>query len=212
MFINPNVFKKLATAAWKNEELTIGHIADEYVISGRMWIMHVMEKYMTNKVRAILIELIGEFPEAGYAYTYGKSCDAQQEMPESIPNNDNIYIIPGLACESTHILITRDGVIQHMYQDELGGKHLINAIYSSMIRQDYIEEEKGEVSYYTPYKRGEWMLWSNNIMSFSCHTRNIKYIKEKAAVDALADIDLVYNEIGTETLAFRMQTLKEEEA
>lgn len=75
MFLNKTKFKRLVKEAWNADTLKVGCIYDGVVVCGGKWIVWVDGGYMPNWAKAILIEFIGEMPEYGTFWTYGKRYD-----------------------------------------------------------------------------------------------------------------------------------------
>lgn len=81
MFIKNANFKRLLKDAFKYHELNVGRTENGvFVVESPSWHMEVMEEYMTNEVKDLLVELIGDLPAAGQAMSYRQT----QEMPQNM--------------------------------------------------------------------------------------------------------------------------------
>lgn len=83
MFINKTVFKKLLKEAYNSNCLKIGNVYGGIVIYAGCWAIQCREGRMPNWFKAIVIELIGEFPDEGIVMKYGKGGLPQQTFAEN---------------------------------------------------------------------------------------------------------------------------------
>ncbi len=80
MFVNIIELKKLLKGAYKGNGLIAGNLDGGLVVmsASGTWGFRVEEEYVPNKLKAALIELIGDLPEAGEIYNYNpKSVQAE---------------------------------------------------------------------------------------------------------------------------------------
>lgn len=81
MFLNITEFKKILKNAYKGSGLTVGILNGNLVLtnSTRTWGVQVDGDYVPNKLKAALVELIGDLPEEGEVLSYTQD-GAQTEM------------------------------------------------------------------------------------------------------------------------------------
>lgn len=81
MFLNITEFKKFLKAAYKGSGLIVGILDGNLVLTnnGRTWGVQVEGEHIPNKLKAALVELIGDLPEEGEVLNYTQD-GAQTEM------------------------------------------------------------------------------------------------------------------------------------
>ena len=81
MFLNITEFKKFLKTAYKGSGLIVGVLDGNLILtnSSRIWGVQVDGDYIPNKLKAALVELIGDLPEEGEVLNYTKDA-AQAEM------------------------------------------------------------------------------------------------------------------------------------
>ncbi len=168
MFLKFNLWKKLLKEAWKGGGLWVGRREDSYYISDGWWIMKILKESMSNKEKAAMIELIGEFPEEGQSF-------------KALEKEGNQYEVGRM--EGLEEIIDRK--YPHDYQEtrliyQLGRKYcrvfqedtsdtciLMNNVISELIDAksiDPMDETPPEGPYGIP---GVCILvWENNVMKF----------------------------------------------
>lgn len=83
MFINPTVFKKIIKNSWSREGLTVGATEEEIFLAGGCWVIRAYKTEMQKKIKAAVIELIGDFPRTGEVFTCYKKKSTQYEIAEN---------------------------------------------------------------------------------------------------------------------------------
>lgn len=81
MFLNITEFKKFLKTAYKGSGLIVGVLDGNLILtnSSRIWGVQVDGDYIPNKLKAALVELIGDLPEEGEVLNYTQDA-AQTEM------------------------------------------------------------------------------------------------------------------------------------
>lgn len=176
MFLKFNLWKKLLKDAWKSVGLVVGSRGENYYISGGWWVLKILKDGMSNKEKAAMIELIGEFPEEGQSF-------------KALEKEGNQYEVGRM--EGLEEIIDRK--YPHDYQEtrliyQLGRKYcrvfqedtsdtciLMNNVISELIDAksiDPMEETPPE----GPYgQRGASILvWENNVMKFCMYGIDIQ--------------------------------------
>lgn len=83
MFVSATNFKKLIKKSWAAEGLTIGATENEIFLAGGSWVIRVFKREIPNKIKAAIVELIGELPAAGEVFTCYKKEATQYEVAEN---------------------------------------------------------------------------------------------------------------------------------
>lgn len=72
MFLNITALKKILTNFYKSTGLTVGRTETDLIVCNTYMGFQVDIDFVPNKLKAVLIELIGDLPEEGEFYTYSK--------------------------------------------------------------------------------------------------------------------------------------------
>lgn len=72
MFIKTAGLKKLMKAAIKGSGVVVGYVNNTYLVYTNYWGVSTPDVYASNKFKAAVIELIGDFPNEGECYHYRK--------------------------------------------------------------------------------------------------------------------------------------------
>lgn len=91
MFINTPAFKKMLAGAYKHQNLIVGNEGDEYIFSDGTWIIRVYKDMLTNKEKAAVIEVIGEFPGQDKILKMGKDMYSQYMLSNNAFDIRNIF-------------------------------------------------------------------------------------------------------------------------
>lgn len=203
MFLKPSIFKAMCSSAYKTSGLQIEHHADGvYAIGSSWWQVEVKDSMLSNKIKAIIVELIGDFPLTGEGYTYRKGedgkCSIQMEIEGTIYQNlEKCYGISQEIYESTPLYITQTNVLCNILQNiDTGDKTFINAMYLNLIDCDQIDYDAGECAPEGIHASGNTLIWSNNVMSFRCYVRSMKYKGEVELLEIFKTADLLYDRSG----------------
>ena len=202
MFINPKVFKRLCQQAWKSQSLHIEHIdrpeASWYMIRSDWWQVEVRADFLTNIVKANLIEMIGDLPNVGECVLYGKDEDPQMEI-EEIYFADLVEGAFSGRCKETYeptkLLLHSMGANLTIMQEESSmRKTLINSVFMDLLDGTLIDTDKGEcpVSKAMAIPEQKTILWANNVMALQCHQREPRYKKEAFIMKCLEREDMLY--------------------
>lgn len=81
MFLNTAGLKKMMKAALKSAGLYVGTLNEKYVVHASEWGLQTEIIYASNKFRAAVVELIGDFPEDGEYYRYWLQDGEVQQEP-----------------------------------------------------------------------------------------------------------------------------------
>ena len=183
MFIKESVFKKLAKQAWKNNVLVIINSNEVYHIELKFITLQVRKEFMSNKIKASLIELIGELPAEGEGYKYGEDCEPQK----SLCLFDRIDGYDGEECRETCVLIQRSGLLYNVYQTEKT-KVMVNNVLVSMVDTSNINEAAGEYAPDAPMLCDGYVIWCNNAMSLKVPVTSGTYTTDRAVLSIESDL------------------------
>ena len=201
MFINPKVFKRLCQQAWKSQSLHIEHIQGEgetswYMIRSNWWQLEVRSDFMTNVVKANLIEMIGDLPNVGECVLYGKGEDPQMEMEEiffrnmvtSTKDYTERYFPTKIYVQSTEAMLVV------MQEEKKKTKILVNSVFANLIDSMAIDKDKGETAPINAMSQesSTELRWINNVMAVQCYKRAPRYKKERLLLSFMEQEDMLY--------------------
>jgi hypothetical protein len=87
MFISSKVLPKLMKNAYK-VKLKIGNMNDGIIIISAEWMVWLDEQYISNKIKAAIMELLGTIPKSGEAFSVWKDAkEPQREIIDDIVKN-----------------------------------------------------------------------------------------------------------------------------
>lgn len=146
MFITTQGFKKLIKRAYKTRDLHIANDGLGYTIAGGYWRIWIKHDWIPKKELAAVIELTGELPAEGQAFTaYEEGNQYEIEFP-----NETSAIALALECktmlEITPLVLRyatgqQARVLQRADTREI---MLINDQFTDMITNKAIDHDKGE--------------------------------------------------------------------
>ena len=146
MFITTRGFKSLIKEMYTAKKLYIANDGEGYTISGWYWNIWIAHGWVPKKELAAIIELTGELPEAGEAFTASK--DGNQYEIEFQEEKDAMQL--ALHCDMkldvTPVVLKYDtGQQARVLQRQDNGKIvLINEKFIDMIDNGAVEYGKGE--------------------------------------------------------------------
>lgn len=186
MFIKESIFKKMAKQAWKNNMLVIIHADGVYHIELKWITLQVKREFMSNKIKASLIELIGELPAEGEGYKYGESSEPQQRLGLF----EHIDAVSGDECNPTCVLINNNGNIYNVLQTK-DSKIMVNNGFMSLIDTSQINEAAGEYEPGKPCLSDNHLTWINNVMALKVPVTLMRYRTDKIILSL--DEDLIFD-------------------
>lgn len=188
MFIKDSKIKKLVKKAYEASDLIVARYQEYWFIGIENIILQVKEKYLSNKIKAILVEHIGELPNEGEGYQYGPNgsqihldlYDDLFELYEEHIQNE---------CEATCAMIRRCQNIYFVMQALEGYRKLmVNEKYTALIDTKSIDIDNGESEVGLPVWYGYRLMWCNNVMAISVPVGEIKFTSERAILQIAEDI------------------------
>ena len=146
MFITTQGFKNLIKEMYKAKKLHIANDGEGYTISGWYWDIWIAHGWIPKKELAAIIELTGEMPAAGAAFTASK--DGNQYELEFLGEKDTMQLAwhCDMELDITPIVLKYDtGQQARVLQRQDNGKIvLINERFMDMIDNAVVEYGKGE--------------------------------------------------------------------
>jgi len=78
MFLNINKFEKEVKRQYKDKSITIGMVYDKneetdmLMLWAGIWAVYISSKYLSNKIKALVVELLGDMPKPGQIFEVSK--------------------------------------------------------------------------------------------------------------------------------------------
>ena len=188
MFIKDSVFKKLVKSAWKRNDLVIAHEGGYYRIEFGGCSMQIVDNNMSNRAKAVIVELIGDLPCGGEGYLYGEGCELQPHMDiydnlfEEFARNENER------CIGTSIMVRHCSDVHIVMQRRDLKKFMVNRVFAELVDSDRIDESAGEYMPGLPVYCGSYMAWGNNVMVLRIPITPVKYEIDKAVLSISGDL------------------------
>lgn len=146
MFITTQGFKRLIKQAYKTRDLHIANDGAGYTIAGGYWRIWIKHEWIPKKELAAIIELTGELPAEGQAFTvYEEGNQYEMELP-----NERSAMTIALECKMTleiTPLVLRYATGQQarvLQRADTREIMLINDQFMDMITNKAIDHNKGE--------------------------------------------------------------------
>lgn len=136
MILDITTFKKMVKAAADGHGLTIVNTGREIHFLGGYWIINIDRDRLHNKALAAVIELCGELPKEGEAFTVNKFGDKQMEM--DLGHTGVGKIVNGRPMKMTRVIV--DGY--RAFQDDEGTITLIREIFVNLISAKNIDQDE----------------------------------------------------------------------
>lgn len=192
MFLKPSVLNNLMKKAYKGG-LRVGRTENDWIyLAGGYWETIIKREFIPKKTLGDIITLVGELPEKGECFLATKEGN-QIECGVTLDVDDDEFKEATLTVTKL-LLISHEGVVQRLLQDENTGRiYIVNNVFMSIVDNGLIEESKGEYGVFEPfYHPAHGILWKNNVCKFRAHFRidekNGKTLKELKSVDITPDI------------------------
>lgn len=143
--------------------------------------MQVLKEFMTNKMKAILIELVGELPQDEEGYLYGDGYEPQAHLPTYNNLFEECRKNEKEKCEATCMMVRHcDAVNIVMQQPAAGfGKFMVLESFIELVDINQIDEENGEYAPLLPISLSTSMAWFNNVMVLKVPKTPMKYDADK---------------------------------
>lgn len=203
MFIKNSEFKKLLKDAYKYHELNVGRTNNGvFVVESPSWHMEVMEEYMTNEVKALLVELIGDLPAAGQAMSFRET----QEMPQNMmldclyENLWNKIMEPEwIEMEQTRVYLQTDGTLCNLLQPKklTSDNTWIPVAYLNTVDKRRCDEEE---NFNGPIANVNDVMWWSEEMAFRCKSKAPRFKGERELLRVTNGIDMNWPQTEVELI------------
>lgn len=194
MFIKNSKFKALLKDAYKNHTLNVGRTdPGVFIIDAPTWHLEAMEEFLTNEIKAMVVELVGDLPAAGQAWTYKETQEAPQEMMiDCIYENlwESVEKQKWIDMEYTRVYMRTDQEMYNMIQSKTLSSD------NSFISESFIAAVDPRVCSKQEELHGPMMnelstiLWYSQEMAFRCNTKHLSFSGEKELLDATTGLDM----------------------
>ena len=194
MFVDVKVLNRLIKTAYKTGGLHIEHTESGWItISGFYWEVEVGDEELLNKLKAQLVELIGDIPGPGEAYMFEKGSDPQSEVIGCHYNNrmefydklEHSYEISNVLLKTANgnVSILQSGTAPKIMIPEWG----TDLIDPDAVDYDELKPEPGRTNDKTPY-----IVWRNNVMALALMKRTPKYSGEREFMASTNESDFCW--------------------
>ena len=194
MFTETQILKRLIKNAWKGSGLHVEHTSEGWLaMSGFWWRLEVDYQQLNNKVKAQLIELIGEIPEEGEGYLYFKDQDPQSEMPgTTYMNLMERWTHCKTEYEITNVLLktSQDNLAVLQSRDD---KILIPEWAADLTLGETDNDGENEPGNGRSMNGEPYIIWANNKMALGIFKRGELYAGEREFIEAVHDTDLCWD-------------------
>lgn len=190
MFLNITEFKKFLKAAYKGSGLIVGILDGNLVLTKneRTWGVQVEGEYIPNKLKAALVELIGDLPKEGEVLNYTQD-GAQTEMDLGDFNFYDMWMRASDYAANTPFVLKSDY-----------GEYALMQVHSTMemrpIRRSFlniisakdldysVEEMPGRPSY-----RNGTLYWKNDTTIYCAGTHMLDEFTEDTVLPRMNFLD-----------------------
>lgn len=191
MFLNKAVFKRLLKESYNSNILRIGSANGGLVILGSHWKIWSREAVMPNWFKAVLIELIGEFPEEGTLLQYGKGEVPQQVFAQNLEFDIRTEYMAAKQPYTAVPLVAEYGCarIRFMQNNKTKEISLLSEELFSVVDFSNMEKDENRPAGPSADANNERFYWSNDactLVIFGLRTHNKKLLE---LMDQLQEID-----------------------
>lgn len=160
MFVDEAKLKAEMKRSWKGQGITIIRTGGYFTMLCDRFDLVIHRDYMTNKVKALIVELCGEIPEDGDGITFRKGCENQAAVAMTLEDAGG-----GVAINRTAILfVNYAGTLMRVWK--AGGCVAVPETLSFLTDGTL---ENGETEPEGPYLLDGKVIWQNNIATLMVH-------------------------------------------
>ena len=185
MFINNAELKKQLKSAWKRNDLVISKDGNYYHVKFGWASLQVDANAITNKAKAMLVELVGDI--ADEPMLYGESCAPQLHL-DTFEDLINKYAGSSHLCEGTMVMLNHGGNLNMVMQDSELNKYLLAKEYIDLLSLKEVDKESGESDPGLPVYEEGYFVWINNVMALRVPATNIAYEADKIVLSLSVDL------------------------
>lgn len=204
MFIKNSKFKALLKDAYKHHELNVGRTdKGVFIIDAPTWHLEAFEEYLTNEIKAMIVELVGDLPAAGQAWSYRETQEAPQTMMiDCLFENlwEQTKETKWIEMEKTRVYLEKDGGLCNMIQSKSLSKDnsYISVDFLNTIDKKACNEE--EDMYGPLMNLAGKVLWYSSEMAFKCTCTAPRYSGERELLQATNGIDMNWAQTEAELI------------
>ena len=194
MFTETGSLKRLIKEAWKGAGLHIEHTAEGWLaMGGFWWELEIDDTQLSNKIKAQIVELIGELPERGEGYLYIKGHEPQSEIAGMTYHNRMAeYDKCSLTLRETNIIIKTENstlsVLEHGGIKILVPEWATDLLHGEVDPDGETLPEDGRFD-----ERNRYVIWRNDKMALAVWTREPRYAGEHNFLEAVQDCSLAWD-------------------
>lgn len=175
MIVKASELKKLMKEAWESNILVISRRGtEEILIQGGFWVYVSDLDYVTNSIKAAVVEFGGEFPDPDSTFRCGKNASTQYEFEQTV-HWDTVKRFIGLDSTESKVtpIIVETNAGNYMRIMEAGSEkyYIRNGIQSIISDKDLIETKDEPIADgpWTVEAEGQirWTYWTNNLNTFA---------------------------------------------
>ena len=199
MFVKIAKLKKLLKEAYKSEGIRMANYKNEALVvkTGRMEIFVYMD-YMTKEFHAMLIEIVGEIPASGCAYTYWEHDPKQSAIFDTVYSNLMEQAVSlSQQYEQGKVYLQRNSKVMAIMENvsEPKDKFLLPCSVLEIIDPKGIDEDAGEIEPEAPVSQRDWHMvaWYNHTMAIAFRKRDLLFEGEQAFMRGLMESSVLWN-------------------
>ena len=196
MFINITEFKKLLKAAYKGSGLIVGNLDGGLIVTNvaGLWGVRVDCDFLPNKLKAALIELIGDLPEDGEVCSYQTDCVQTEADLGRFDYLGRWKQAKDYAVQTPFILTTKWNEFVMMQVHSSMELRPIARLYVDLISTKDLDHQNESMPGNPSYARGT-LYWKNGTMIYWAGTSILNDDLEEKVIPRLAFLDCFKNEI-----------------
>lgn len=173
MFVDEAKLKAAMKTSWKGKGITLSRTGNLYTMLCDRFDLEIHKDFMTNKVKALIVELCGEIPEDGEGITFRKDCENQIALEVELPE-----AVGGDEIRRTSVLFVNHG--ETLMRVWKGSTCIAVPETLSFLTEGSLEN--GETEPEGPYLAGGRVIWKNNTTKLMVHAATAKD-EEKAMLE-----------------------------
>lgn len=200
MFIAKSKFKALLKEAFKLGRLSVGMDEEEMCyIDGVLWHIEIPRENLSNTIKAQIVELTGELPAAGEAYTYKKE-EKQLLMLETMKENlwQQYQDGEGIFVKKTRISVQTDQGEKIIFQGKLlHDAYLIPGDFIACIDAEEMERDE---TMKDPKIINNMIIYAGNQMTIRHRIHTPKFQGEQWILNAVDGMDMGWIQCDAERI------------
>lgn len=185
MFLKPSIFKRMIKEAYNAAGLTVANDGDGIILADNCWIIWMKSVNIPKKLKAAVIELTGDLPEAGEVFKAQKGIGNQSEIPREELLNLRRGAKSGETLKETDITIGK----LRLFQKENGAIQAYNSEKVDVVSWD--DMDAGEIAPGDPEEHGMGARWENDRGIYVLIRNNVEDENLEKVIYKLQEIKLV---------------------